>query len=224
MVERPEHRRVIELLSAMDAELLERCGCWFGGGTAVSIRCNEPRVSRDVDFLCSSHDGYRKLRNHVFGRDARALFRDPVDPVRELRADRYGVRTAVRIGDVVIKVELVSEGRIELESVADSELPVRRLTDSDLIAEKLLANVDRGLDDASLGRDVIDLMLLELTIGELPHQAFEKARSAYGDAVDRAFATACDRLDSDSSLRERCFASLGIDDRFRAEVTRRLRR
>lgn len=150
LVERPEHRRVVKLLQALDASLLAECECWFGGDTAVSIRCGEPRVSHNVDFLCSSHEGYRTLRQHVFGRDAPALFVHDVEPVRELRSDRYGIRTAGRFDGVVLKLEFVSEGRIALEGAFDSELPVRRLTDVDLVAEKLLANADRGLDDGSI--------------------------------------------------------------------------
>jgi hypothetical protein len=41
MVERPELRLVLSLLSALDAELLRDAECWFAGGTAVSLRCGE---------------------------------------------------------------------------------------------------------------------------------------------------------------------------------------
>lgn len=223
LAERPEHRQVLALLEIMDIDLLTECACYFGGGTAVSLRCAEPRVSRDVDFLCSSHEGYRLLRQRVFGRGARALFRQDIEPVRELRADRYGVRASIRAGASAIKLELVSEGRIELEGVRDPALPVMRLSDDDLVAEKLLANVDRGLDDASLGRDIIDLLLLDEALGGLPERAFEKARGAYGDAVDRAFDRMRARIRDDAAYRVHCFDALGIDAGPRGIVERRAR-
>ena len=48
MVERPEHVRVMALLRSLDSALLHDADCWFGGGTAVSLRCAEYRVSLDV--------------------------------------------------------------------------------------------------------------------------------------------------------------------------------
>lgn len=224
MAERAENQRALWLLERMDADLLTECGCYFGGGTAVSLRCGEPRVSRDVDFLCASHEGYRRLRERVFGKDARALFRAEVEPARELRADRYGVRTAVKVGDAVLKVELVSEGRIELDGSVREGVPVPCLSDEDLVAEKLLANVDRGLDDHSLARDAIDLLLLEDTLGGLPEEAFERARGAYGEAVDRAYRQTRGRLREDAPFRRRCFDALGLTGEARTRAERLLSR
>lgn len=215
--------RVLDVLARLDRDLLADCGCFFGGGTAVSLRCGEPRVSRDVDFLCASHDGYRELRQRVFGKDARALFVREIEPVRELRADRYGIRTVVRSGETVVKLEIVSEGRIDLGCADDPELPVLRLSDVDLVAEKLLANADRGLDDATLHRDAIDLALLHDTLGGLPQSAFEKARGAYGDAIDRAYVSVTTRLREDAVLLARCFDGLGVTEGGRARVERVLR-
>jgi hypothetical protein len=60
----------------------------------------------------------------------------------------------IEVGGEPIKCEVVSEGRIDWEGTRDPLLPVLRLSDGDLVAEKLLANVDRYLDDGALGRDV----------------------------------------------------------------------
>jgi hypothetical protein len=59
MVERDEHRHVLALLSALDAAFLRQAECWFAGGTAVSLRCDEYRLSHDVDFLRATREGYR---------------------------------------------------------------------------------------------------------------------------------------------------------------------
>jgi hypothetical protein len=111
-------------------------------------------------------------------------------------------------------------GRFPLAGLADPALPVRRLTDVDLTAEKLLANADRGLDDAALGRDRIDLILLEEAIGRLPPEAFEKARSAYGAAIDRAYEDARDWLGRDPQRLARFLDVLDASASARALVER----
>lgn len=74
LVEREESLRVIALLDRIDAPLFRAAPeCWFGGGSAVSLRCEEFRVSRDVDFLCASRDGYRMLRERVHRDEAPPL-------------------------------------------------------------------------------------------------------------------------------------------------------
>ncbi len=180
MAERPENQRVVELLARLDGELLREAACWFAGGAAISLRCGEFRLSRDVDLLCSSREGYRALRQRVFEGGVEGLFATPVEVVREARVDRYGIRAAFAIDGVVVKFEIVSEARVDLEGVDDPVLPVARLCDVDLVTEKLLANADRFLDDASMGRDAIDLVMLENNLGGLPEAARVRAGASYG--------------------------------------------
>lgn len=210
MVERGTHRRVLTLLSWLDVDFLREAGCWFAGDTAVSLRCGEFRVSRDVDFLCATQEGYRALRNRVHHQGLRGFFTRDVEIVREVRADRYGIRAVVRVAETPLKIEFVNEGRIALEGTFDPDLPVARLTDQDLVAEKLLANADRFLDDSSLARDVLDLLLLAHHLGGLPDAAWQKARGAYGDSVDSAFARALQRLRDRPDLVERAFKTLDM--------------
>jgi len=222
MAERREHRRVIAALEALDAELLADAACWFAGGTAVSLRCSEFRVSQDVDFLCASRDGYRKLRERVFNRGVAGLFRVCPPLLRELRADRYGIRTVVSIDGEPLKFEIVSEGRIELSGVADPTLPVARLADDDLVAEKLLANADRYLDDVAMARDAIDLIILEHALGGLPPASFEKARRAYGASVDEAWHRALVRLRDKPDFLVRALDAMAVDAAARAVIAERL--
>lgn len=212
----------LALLERLDAARLREAGAWFAGGTAVSLRCGEFRVSRDVDFLCASMEGYRELRARVRGDGARGLFLRDVALLREPRVDRYGIRLALGLGDVALKLEVVSEGRIPLAGADDPALPVARLTDDDLVAEKLLANDDRYLDDAALGRDAIDLLALERTLGALPDAAWTKARSAYGASVDRAWDHALRRMRARPELLARAFEVMGVSLEVRALVAARL--
>ena len=221
---RPENATALTILTRLDASLFDSAECFFAGGTAISLRCGEHRVSRDVDFLCASRDGYRLLRQRVFAAGARGFFAHETVIVREPRVDRYGIRFVVaeQTDAPPLKVEIVSEGRIDLVGTTDPALPVRRVVDSDLVASKLLANADRFLDEGSTSRDVIDLIVLEHAIGKLPDEAWQKARAAYGDSVDSAYERALDRLRDRADERARCFRVLDVSPDARAIVEAKL--
>jgi Nucleotidyl transferase AbiEii toxin, Type IV TA system len=222
LAERAETRRALALLACFDATLLRDAHCWFAGGTAVSLRCGEFRVSRDVDFLCASMEGYRTLRERARERGGRGLFARDVVVVREPRIDRYGIRMAVAVEGAPLKVEIVSEGRVTLRGEDDPTLPVARLTDVDLITEKLLANDDRYLDDSALGRDAIDLVMLEDTLGAIPTEAWEKARAAYGPSVERAWPAALRRLRDRPVLLARAFDEMRVSPEAKSRVEAKL--
>lgn len=197
-------------MERVDRALFRDAGCWLGGGTAVSLRCAQFRLSRAVDFLCSSGEGYRAVRAIAATRGVRALFTGSVELLREAKIDRYGVRAALAVDGLPVKFEVVSEGRIALQGEDDATAPVARLRDEDLVAEKLLANDDRHLDDSALGRDVIDLVMLEHTLGALPVVAWEKARGAYGETVDRAWQRALQRLKQRPDRTLRAFEAMSV--------------
>ena len=67
MFERAHHRRIGRVLESLDAALLRSYQCWFGGGTAIALRCGEFRESVDIDFLVSDPTGYRALRQRLRG-------------------------------------------------------------------------------------------------------------------------------------------------------------
>jgi hypothetical protein len=62
---RPFHKTIVEIFAAMDPDFLLAAECYFGGGTQVAMMLGEFRESRDVDFLCSSRAGFRRLREVV---------------------------------------------------------------------------------------------------------------------------------------------------------------
>lgn len=53
MFERPHHQWIAQVLASLDDALLHRYQCWFGEGTAISLRRGEYRESIDIDFLVS---------------------------------------------------------------------------------------------------------------------------------------------------------------------------
>lgn len=116
--ERPHHQRIAYALRTLNGSLLRANNCLFAGGTVIALRYGEYRESVDMDFLVSDIASYRNLRRLLTGADGiAALVREDAEPLmqlREVRADQYGIRTALQVADQSIKFEIVLEGRIEL--------------------------------------------------------------------------------------------------------------
>lgn len=216
MFDRPHHRRIAQVLAALDADLLLRHGCLFGGGTALALLHHEYRESVDMDFLVSRRDGFMALRDLLRGASgATALFTTPpvlMDAGLPVRIDPYGLRTRVVVDDVPIKFEIVHEARIELDPPGpdDRIIGIATLTKTDLAASKLLALSDRWADDGVFSRDVIDLALMQAS-PEIMVRALEKAEQAYGKNVRRDLGKALQALQSRPGRLDACLRQLRID-------------
>lgn len=210
MFERDHHNRIQTLLSALNTDFLTQNKCFFGGGTAIVLALDEYRESVDIDFLCASQEGYRELRNTIHDSSLGAIFSRPVDLARDVRADRYGIRTFLRVDGVPVKFEIVSEGRIEIAGEMNPVTGVPTLTRADMYAEKLLANADRYRDKAVASRDIIDLAMMIGHWGEVPAAAWEKVRRAYGASADRAFEGAIEMV-NDRAYLGQCLAKMHME-------------
>jgi Nucleotidyl transferase AbiEii toxin, Type IV TA system len=125
LFERKHHRQIASVLEALDAGILAKNGCLFGGGTAIALRNGEYRESVDIDFLVSSPEGYRELRQRLTAKNGiQGIVRrgKTLDQAREVRADQYGVRTLLQAGESRIKFEIIFEGRISLEKPGSADL------------------------------------------------------------------------------------------------------
>ncbi|MQY28873.1 hypothetical protein NRB56_44580 [Nocardia sp. RB56] len=227
MFDRAHHRRIATVLQALDGDLLAANGCLFGGGTAIALRYGEYRESVDVDFLVSDNDGYRVLREKVTGAAGiSAITRRnaelPAD--RPVRADRYGIRTAVRVDGITIKLEIIAEGRIALETPGDDDrvCGLAALTPLDMAATKLLANSDRWPDDAVFSRDIIDLAMMTPD-RQLLRRAIDKTRIAYGDAIERDLTKAVRALRDRPGRLDQCMRAMEITTVPKALLWKRIR-
>jgi hypothetical protein len=212
LFEREHHRRIATVLAALDADVLAANACLFGGGTAMALRYGEYRESIDIDFLVSSLDGYRQLRQRLTGQGGVGALARPgqvLQAVREMRADQYGLRTMLRVDGIDIKFEIVLEGRFELQAPgADDRLcGVATLTPLDMATSKLLANSDRWRDDAVLSRDLIDLAMMRPGKAVL-RQALAKAHAAYGDSVQADLDKAIEDLRLRPHRLDLCMAAM----------------
>lgn len=208
---RPYHNAILQALNSLNGELFARAECYFGGGTAIVLALDEYRESRDIDFLCSSQGGYRRLRRAVWGSGLGGLLSDDatITEVREMRTDQYGIRTVIGVGDLAIRFEVVREARINLtgEPVPLYGIPV--LHRHSMYAEKLLANADRGDDASTMSRDIIDLSMMIARWGNIPTDSWAIARDAYGDTVDLAYARSVQRIRDPDWLR-RCMDAMAM--------------
>lgn len=209
---RPRHARVWRVLESLDGERLAQTRCFFAGGTRIVLEIDEYRESIDVDFLCSDRAGYRALRSQITQRSFGDLFRDPPDLLREIRADMYGIRTFLDVDGEPLKFELVAEGRIDVGGTDAAGFPVPALDRPSCFAEKLLANADRGRDESTRSRDLVDLahMVTAWSRDDLA-RGLSTATDAYGDAVLRELRASLERLE-DRGYRRRCTDELSISD------------
>lgn len=213
--QRPHHQRVARVLHALNGPLLRENNCLFGGGTAIALRYGEYRESVDMDFLVSDVTRYRALRQLLTGpAGIMAIFNPGVSAVnqaREVRADQYGIRTAVSVDGQPIKFEIILEGRIELAPPAPTDhiCGIATLTPLDMATSKLLANSDRGNDDGVFSRDLIDLAMMAPPLALL-REAVAKAETAYGVSVLRDLKKSIDALQSRPGRLERCMQVMAI--------------
>jgi len=211
MFERPHHQRIDKILGSLNSELLNQCQCYFGGGTAIVLSLGEYRESVDIGFLCSSNDGYRELRNIISQNSLGIILNQPIKHLRDVRADRYGIRTILEVDGAPIKIEIVSEGRIKINGDIHPEFHVPTLSREDMYAEKLLANADRGLDRSTMSRDIIDLAMMIDGWGGIPDAAWEKAKSAYGNQVIHAFDSS-KKMISDKQYLTDCLNKMSVNE------------
>lgn len=211
MYRRTHHQRVFKLLQTLNGSLLEQAECYFGGGTAIVLSLDEYRESVDVGLMCASAEGYRILRNIAYDRGLAGFFTTPPEQLRELKADRYGIRTFVEVDNTPIKFEIIREDRIPLSGGINPLWGIPELCRTDMYAEKLLANTDRYADISTASRDIIDLALMIHGWGPIPEIAKEKVRNAYGESAEKAFNSAVEMIARPEHLAA-CLKKLQMDD------------
>ncbi len=211
MYARARHTAVGKVLSALNSEFLGRSKCFFGGGTRVALELKEYRESADIDFLCSDRDGYRALRSTITNTSLGKLAARAITLVREVRADQYGIRTIVKVGEDLIKFEIVREGRIDLGGMPVRGIQVPCLDRRSCFAEKILANDDRWIDESVLNRDVIDLAyMIEAWELDLFLEGMRLAHQAYGDTVLKSVRSAAKKLMDEKTYFKKCVEGLRV--------------
>lgn len=210
---RPRHRLVATALAALNAGFLRDARCYFGGGTRIVLELDEYRESADLDFLCASREGYRMLRGAVSDRSLGAILARPLALAREVRADRYGIRTFLHVGEAPLKLELIQEARIDLTGAPVAGIGVACLDRRACFAEKFLANADRWGDESVASRDLIDLAFMMARWRASDARAgLEIAAAPYGAVVIESLDRALDKLRRSAVYVRQCVRTLSVND------------
>lgn len=209
----PAHEQVVAILASLDSKFLSDAGCFFAGGTRIVLELGEYRQSKDVDFLCADKVGYRRLRETVSASSLGQICASDVKLAREIRADQYGIRTILQQQDTRLKFEIVREARIGIAGTSVPGIPVTCLDRAHCVAEKFLANADRGLDASTLSRDLVDLAFMIRAWSKADLDAgLQIATEAYGTTIGASLAASLQKVKDDRAYRSRCVEGLGIDN------------
>lgn len=104
----PHHRLIVRALEQFNADFLTKHTICFGGGTRIALELDEYRESVDIDFLCPNIAAYRAVREQITTVSLGSLVQQEFEYMREIRADRYAVRTFLKLENTVVKLEIVS--------------------------------------------------------------------------------------------------------------------
>ena len=209
---------ITTILDYLNHDLLTKCRVYLGGGALVNLQYDRFRYSQDLDFLCSS-EGFYRLRQQIADENQNILFKpNTVLKIGSPRFDRYAIRFPVYLQQdwikTGIKVEFVVEETLLIDAAVYLEgLNIPCLNSTDLVAAKLLANYDRGLDKSKFSRDLIDLAVIRTT-GILPPASFAKATLAYrlkDDSIASALTKTISQFQAQPEYRETCYQQLQID-------------
>lgn len=215
MFNRDHHRAIAVVLNAFNPDYFYERRCYFGGGTLLALSFGEYRQSIDIDFLISDPDQIRLLRRDLHDRGYSVLFKkaEPKFPLRpdQPRVTRDKVVFAVQPHDTPLKVEIIFEERIVLDDAREAPFTAMPcLTIRDSIAEKLMANTDRGLDTAYFAKDLIDLAFV-VTETEFLDDAVEKVHgSSNRYEVTEPLRRAIEYFGEHADFRLQCYAQLQV--------------
>lgn len=175
------HKLIRSVLDNFNADFFFTNSIYFGGGTRIALEIDEYRESIDVDFLCPNMESYRAVRQEVTSNSLGSLVKKEFCYAREIKFDRYGVRTFIMEENTLIKLEIVSFDNYDLIADARQLFPVPFIDHESCFYTKLLANSDRCL--LAQCKDIFDILAMHEAWGGIPQSAIKKAEKHYGSAV-----------------------------------------
>lgn len=213
---RPESNCIAQVLQSLDAELLDRCKCFFGGGAAIALALGEFRQSIGIDFWVSDMEGYRELKERMTSENEFASILKPgmyIEQVRPVRPNQFGVATMLRVDGMPIKFEVLLEfrGGLSFASSSTQICGVHTLNPVDMLATKLTANADRWRRDEAFNRDLIDMAMMQPT-SEVMAQAMSKIRQTtiYRDICEPNLGKAITRMQERDGWLATCLEQLHV--------------
>ncbi|HAS8353620.1 TPA: hypothetical protein I7721_21310 [Vibrio vulnificus] len=177
-----KHHNVIRsVLKNFNADFFFENSILFGGGTRIALEIDEYRESIDIDFLCPNKLSYRAVREQVTSNSLGNLVKKDFEYPRDIRFDRYGVRTFIKEQDTSIKLEIVSFDNYDLVADDRDLFPLPFLDQESCFYTKLLANSDRCMSGQC--KDIFDILAMYWKWGDLPERSIINAEKHYGSSV-----------------------------------------
>jgi hypothetical protein len=181
MFHQREHHNIIQnILDCFDEEFLEKNNILFGGGTRISLELNEYRESIDIDFLCSTNDSYKAVREQSTNISLGNLLKHPVEFAKEIRLNRDAVRTVIKQGDHNVKLEFVNCNGYNLTKQNISPFNVPMIDHDGCFITKLLAHSDRKYSPDR--KDLFDILMMTKQWGGIGDEVWASCERIYGKA------------------------------------------
>ncbi len=177
----PRHNAILSVLHQFNTDFLVANRIAFGGGTRIALELDEYRESVDIDFLCPDRNAYRAVREQVTNVSLGQLVKRDFVYLREIKFDRYGVRTFIRFDNTDIKLEIVSCDQYDLSINPPGLFPVPYLSKNACFYTKLLAHTDRPMTEPF--KDIFDLLMMHKYWGKIPEDVWAGVDAIYSKAV-----------------------------------------
>lgn len=173
------HQIIESALNNFNADFFTEHQIAFGGGTRIALELDEYRESTDIDFFCPNPQAYRAVRETITNLHLNTLVKTEFKYLREIRADRYAVRTVFNHMDETIKLEFINFTGYQLTVEHDEgKFPMPFLDRKSCFYTKLLANSDRKLTEPY--KDIFDLLAMYKVWGNIPQESIALAEQLYG--------------------------------------------
>jgi hypothetical protein len=197
-----EHHKVIgSALKNFNADFFCENNIVFGGGTRIALELDEYRESIDIDFLCPNRESYKAIRNQVTNRTFGLAVITDFKYQRDIKFDRYGIRTIIQVDGSNIQLEFVNCDQYDLELEVNLDLfPIPFLSRNSCFYTKLLANADRALNPPH--KDIFDILAMYKEWGSIPESAISSAEKHYGDDIKNKLIIALENMIGDPKKYE----------------------
>lgn len=174
------HQIIESALTNFNADFFCTHQIAFGGGTRIALELDEYRESTDIDFFCPNPQAYRAVRETITNLQLNDLVKTEFTYLREIRADRYAVRTVIQQSGENIKLEFINFTGYQLSIDYDkTKFPMPFLDRTSCFYTKLLANCDRKFTEPY--KDIFDLLAMYKAWGNIPHDSIVLAEQIYGE-------------------------------------------
>lgn len=178
---------------------------YFGGGSAIALKYDEFRFSKDLDFLSSSKNGFYQLKNRIREDGISYLLKnEELIKVIDCKTNNYKITILLEMEETPLKIEILHTLDFKIEGDFNKELNIPQLSINDMFAQKISACIDRGLDKNTYGRDLLDLCVLLDKNKTINNDVLDNIENIYGKNFYKTLLQVYEMLILDEKYYEEC--------------------